>query len=208
MTPWRSSLGDSHRLPRHSRDRSASGRWHPPVGHGNQCEPDCDGYPWPERSQPLDARFGRGARAARESSPGAYCQVCTSGRHPPGALSRSRYGTLATSDESGGRHQRLLRCHSDRTSRTRAFREQAGGGFCKWVPAEERARCLIRELVRHGDPAEEIVKLTTEEPYDLVVLGAARRKFFEGMILGTTTLRTVRHAPCPVLTVGARAISK
>jgi nucleotide-binding universal stress UspA family protein len=65
---------------------------------------------------------------------------------------------------------------------------------------------LNRELDRHRGslgPAEEIVKLATEEPYDLVVLGAARRRFFEGMVLGTTTLRTVRHAPCPVLTVGS-----
>ena len=80
--------------------------------------------------------------------------------------------------------------------------------LCGWVPAEERSRCIIRELVRHGDAAEEIVKLATEEPYDLVVLGAARRRFFEGMVLGTTTLRTVRHAPCPVLTVGSGAASK
>jgi nucleotide-binding universal stress UspA family protein len=85
--------------------------------------------------------------------------------------------------------------------------EASGAGpvsdLCSWVPAEERSRCSIRELVRHGDAAEEIVKLATEEPYDLVVLGAARRRFFEGMVLGTTTLRTVRHAPCPVLTVGS-----
>jgi len=64
--------------------------------------------------------------------------------------------------------------------------------LCGWVPR-----------VRHGDAPEEIVKLATEEPYDLVVLGAPRRRFFDGMVLGTTTLRTVRHAPCPVLTVGA-----
>ncbi len=75
--------------------------------------------------------------------------------------------------------------------------------LCSWVPAEERARCSLRELSRHGDAAEEIVKLATEEPFDLVVLGAARRRFFEGMVLGTTTVRTVRHAPCPVLTVGS-----
>ena len=75
--------------------------------------------------------------------------------------------------------------------------------LCSWIPKEERARCDIRELVRHGDASEEIVRLASEEPYDLVVLGAPRRRFFDGMILGTTTLRTVRHAPCPVLTVGA-----
>ena len=78
--------------------------------------------------------------------------------------------------------------------------------LCSWIPIEERTRCTVRELVREGGsplgPAEEIVKLAAEEPYDLVVLGAARRRFFEGMVLGTTTLRTVRHAPCPVLTVG------
>jgi nucleotide-binding universal stress UspA family protein len=62
---------------------------------------------------------------------------------------------------------------------------------------------VIRESVLHGYPAEEIVRLAAEEPYDLVVLGAARRRFFEGMVLGTTTLRTVRHASCPVLTVGS-----
>jgi len=75
--------------------------------------------------------------------------------------------------------------------------------LCSWVPKEERARCDIRELVRHGDASEEIVRLATEEPSDMVVLGAPRRRFFDGMVLGTTTLRTVRHAPCPVLTVGA-----
>ncbi len=75
--------------------------------------------------------------------------------------------------------------------------------LCSWVPAQERARCNIRELVRHGDAAEQIVALAAEESFDLIVLGAPRRRFFEGMVLGTTTLRTVRHAPCPVLTVGA-----
>jgi nucleotide-binding universal stress UspA family protein len=75
--------------------------------------------------------------------------------------------------------------------------------LCDWIPAEERARCTTRELVRHGDAAEEIIKVAAEEPFDLLVIGAAKRSFFEGMVLGTTTIRAVRHAPCPVLTVGA-----
>ena len=75
--------------------------------------------------------------------------------------------------------------------------------LCSWVPREGRTRCDIRELVRHGDPSEEIVRLATEASYDLVVLGAPRRRLFDGMVLGTTTVRTVGHAPCPVLTVGA-----
>ncbi len=81
-------------------------------------------------------------------------------------------------------------------------RARAGiANLCAWIPAEHRERCNLRELVRHGDPAEEIVRLASEEPFDLIVLGAPRRRFFEGMVLGTTTLRAVRHAPCPVLSI-------
>jgi nucleotide-binding universal stress UspA family protein len=78
---------------------------------------------------------------------------------------------------------------------------QSAPDLCNWIPAEARQRCNIRELVRHGDPAEEIVALASEEKFDLLVIGAPQRKFFEGLVLGTTTLRAVRHAPCPVLTV-------
>jgi nucleotide-binding universal stress UspA family protein len=73
--------------------------------------------------------------------------------------------------------------------------------LCNWIPDETRERCSVRELVRHGDPAEEIVALASEEAFDLLVIGAPHRRFFEGQVLGTTTLRAVRHAPCPVLTV-------
>jgi nucleotide-binding universal stress UspA family protein len=73
--------------------------------------------------------------------------------------------------------------------------------LCNLIPAESRQRCNIRGLVRHGDPAEEIVALASEEAFDLLVIGAPHRRFFEGLVLGTTTLRAVRHAPCPVLTV-------
>jgi nucleotide-binding universal stress UspA family protein len=73
--------------------------------------------------------------------------------------------------------------------------------LCGWIGAENRARCDIRELESRGDAAAEIVRTASEEPYDLLVLGAPRRRFFHGMVLGTTTIRAVRHAPCPVLSV-------
>jgi nucleotide-binding universal stress UspA family protein len=74
--------------------------------------------------------------------------------------------------------------------------------LCDWSDPETRARCSIREVVRHGDAAEEIVAMASASPCELLVIGSAPRRFFEGMILGSTTLRTVRHSPCPVLTVG------
>ncbi len=70
-----------------------------------------------------------------------------------------------------------------------------------WIPESERARCNLREVVRRGDPAEEILKAAMAEDTGLIVMGAPRRTFFEGMVLGTTTVRAVRHAPCPVLVV-------
>jgi len=39
--------------------------------------------------------------------------------------------------------------------------DQPPPDICDWIPAEERQRCRVRELVRHGDPAEEIIALAS-----------------------------------------------
>ncbi len=36
---------------------------------------------------------------------------------------------------------------------------------------------------------------------DLLVIGAEHKAFFDSAVLGSTTIRAVRHATCPVLTV-------
>lgn len=74
--------------------------------------------------------------------------------------------------------------------------------LCEWIPSAARSRCIVRELVRHGDPAEQIIALASEMPCDLLVMGAPERRFFEGMVLSRTALRVIRHAPCPVLSQG------
>jgi nucleotide-binding universal stress UspA family protein len=76
--------------------------------------------------------------------------------------------------------------------------------LCAWMPAEVRTSCAIRELTREGDAAEEIIALARDMHCDLLVVGARQRLFFDGTVLGSTTARVVRHAPCPVLTVKAR----
>ncbi|MCS7316272.1 MAG: universal stress protein [Bryobacterales bacterium] len=76
--------------------------------------------------------------------------------------------------------------------------------FCAWVPAEQRTRCRIREVVRRGEASREIVAQATEERCDLLVIGAQHRRFFDSTVIGPTSVRVVRHAPCPVLTVVAR----
>jgi nucleotide-binding universal stress UspA family protein len=51
---------------------------------------------------------------------------------------------------------------------------------CDWIPAEERQRCRVRELVRHGDPAEEIIALASAEECDLYCAGCAPPALLRG----------------------------
>jgi nucleotide-binding universal stress UspA family protein len=64
------------------------------------------------------------------------------------------------------------------------------------LPAEERV----------GEAAEEvIVDYAAEQGVDLVVMGTHARRGPAHFVLGSTAERVVRHAPCPVMTVGPRA---
>ncbi len=73
--------------------------------------------------------------------------------------------------------------------------------LCAWVPESIRSACSVREATREGDAAKEIVAAAAESPCDLLVIGARHRRFFDSTVVGTTTVRVVRHAPCAVLTV-------
>jgi universal stress protein A len=79
--------------------------------------------------------------------------------------------------------------------------------------AEERLRTWLGEhtlaplqwRVLVGDPAREIVALTAEGRYDLVVLGTHGRTGLSRLLLGSVAERVVREAPCPVLTIRGMA---
>ncbi len=73
--------------------------------------------------------------------------------------------------------------------------------LCSWIPDETRARCSLKEIVRRGDAAEQIIEMASSAGCDLIVLGAQHKRFSDTTVIGTTTLRVTRHAPCPVLTV-------
>jgi nucleotide-binding universal stress UspA family protein len=79
-------------------------------------------------------------------------------------------------------------------------RTVAVSDLCTWIGPEVRAQCNVRELIQHGNPAEEIVSISRNGMFNLIVLAAPRRRFFDGVQLGSTTLQVVRHAECPVLT--------
>ena len=73
--------------------------------------------------------------------------------------------------------------------------------LCSWIPDETRARCSLREIIRRGDAAEQIIEMASNVACDIIVLGAQHKRFSDTTVIGTTTLRVTRHAPCPVLTV-------
>jgi len=73
--------------------------------------------------------------------------------------------------------------------------------LCEWVEPAVRGRCTVKESVRRGNPAEQIVKEAEASAADLVVVGAYPRKTIEASLFGNTTEALVRIAPCPVLTL-------
>jgi nucleotide-binding universal stress UspA family protein len=73
--------------------------------------------------------------------------------------------------------------------------------LCTWIPGAVRSRCQLKELVRRGNAAEEILAVAGSAGCDMIVLGAQHKRFGEATVIGATTVNVTRHAPCPVLTV-------
>jgi nucleotide-binding universal stress UspA family protein len=52
-----------------------------------------------------------------------------------------------------------------------------------------------------GHPHQELTKYAVVQRMDLIVLGVRGHGLVETLLVGSTTDRVVREAPCPVLTV-------
>lgn len=59
----------------------------------------------------------------------------------------------------------------------------------------------VQTALRRGTPYLEIVKFAEENNIDLIIMGTHGWSGFDHIILGSTTEKVVRKAPCPVLTV-------
>jgi nucleotide-binding universal stress UspA family protein len=57
----------------------------------------------------------------------------------------------------------------------------------------------VTTLLRHGDPAEEILALLTEQPFDLLCMGARGRGRVTGAVLGSVSTAVLHHSPVPVI---------
>ncbi len=95
----------------------------------------------------------------------------------------------------------LLVLHVIESHSTDIKEKDEHGRLCAWIPDEIRSRCSLKEIVRRGDAAEQIIEVASSVSCDMIVLGAQHKHFHDTTVLGTTTIRATRHAPCPVLTV-------
>ncbi len=59
----------------------------------------------------------------------------------------------------------------------------------------------VQEVIVHGDPAAEIVRVAGEREVDLIVVSSHGRTGLGRIIFGSTAEAVVRHALCPVLVV-------
>ncbi len=73
--------------------------------------------------------------------------------------------------------------------------------LCNWVPANIRAHCAVKEVVKQGSAAEQIVEEAEKSHADLLVIGAQPRSLLGAVLLGSTTDLVIRSAACPVVSV-------
>ncbi|MFM8223055.1 MAG: universal stress protein, partial [Planctomycetaceae bacterium] len=75
------------------------------------------------------------------------------------------------------------------------------------VPREWASGRLVVRQVRHGNPANEIVRYADEQRIRLIVVGTHGRGALGHLFMGSVAERVVRLAACPVLTVGQKVVS-
>ena len=63
----------------------------------------------------------------------------------------------------------------------------------------------VRAMLRHGVPFVEIINAARECIADMIVMGTHGSAGLQNMLIGSVAEKVVRKAPCPVLTVKARA---
>jgi nucleotide-binding universal stress UspA family protein len=57
----------------------------------------------------------------------------------------------------------------------------------------------VTTVLRHGDPAEEILALLGEQPFDMLCMGARGRGRVTGALLGSVSTAVLHHSSVPVV---------
>ena len=83
----------------------------------------------------------------------------------------------------------------------RTLDDQLNEKLKNMVPEEARNWCTPKTILLAGRSYEEITKYAGVHEIDLIVLGIRGHGLVETLLIGSTTDRVVRQAPCPVLSV-------
>lgn len=79
--------------------------------------------------------------------------------------------------------------------------EAAARALPTFTGVEELAGLEVEQLVVHGEPAAEIVRVASERGVGLIVISSHGRTGLGRILFGSTAESVVRHARCPVLVV-------
>jgi len=79
--------------------------------------------------------------------------------------------------------------------------EAAARELPAFTRGDELAGLEVEEVVTHGEPASEIVRVAEERGVGLIVISSHGRTGLGRIIFGSTAESVVRHARCPVLVV-------
>lgn len=76
--------------------------------------------------------------------------------------------------------------------------------LCREHPQQLGGEQAVERVVRQGTPWHEIATAAKESAADLIIIATHGHTGLKHVLLGSTTERVVRHAPCPVLVVRER----
>ena len=83
-----------------------------------------------------------------------------------------------------------------------AWQEEVDGKRLQRIAAKSIPKQLFdRAIIRLGVPHHEITRAAKRMKAGLIVIATHGRTGLRHVLMGSTTERVVRHAPCPVLTV-------
>lgn len=67
------------------------------------------------------------------------------------------------------------------------------------IDSEKKKGMSIKELIREGDPTEELIKTVKEEEIDLLIMLAHEEGHLEHFLFGRSNEEIIRKMPCSVL---------
>jgi nucleotide-binding universal stress UspA family protein len=88
------------------------------------------------------------------------------------------------------------------------IQESASRLLAEWAGKAAGRGAVVHEHLSTGAPSGEIAALAEKLGADLIVMGTRGRSGLDHMLLGSVAERTIRIAPCPVLTVKLDAVAR